>query len=106
MSEILREGPVRKWLKERATIIPRKKIFGGSHSPVIYPGRVTNVSITVFCEDGRMTGSPWFDTAEQARAYMRRKCGEISCVPKVIKQYNWREGDTLETVKYELLPTL
>lgn len=25
-------GPLRKWLKERATIIPRKKIFGGSYS--------------------------------------------------------------------------
>ena len=32
MSEILREGPIRKWLKERETLIPRKKIFGGSYS--------------------------------------------------------------------------
>ena len=31
MSEILKEGPIRRWLKERETLIPRKKIFGGSH---------------------------------------------------------------------------
>lgn len=31
MSEILKEGPVRKWLKERETLIPRKKLFGSEN---------------------------------------------------------------------------
>lgn len=72
-------------------------------------GKITNVSITVFFDRGKMTGTPWFKTVGQARSYMKRKLNQMGVKPKQIEKiykYEWREGMTLDDVKKVRLKSL
>jgi len=57
MAEFLKEGPLRKYLRERETLIPRKKLvdFFGSSSPIVFvAGREIDEEIERLREEKRI----------------------------------------------------